>query len=383
MKRMIVVIPGDGIGPQLIDQTVKVLKRVGENFGHEFTLKKALAGGCAIDALGVPLPQATLDLCRQSHAVLLGAVGGPQWDAPDVKTRPEEALLGLRKGLGLFANIRPAYLFDALREACPLRPDIASRGIDLCIVRELTGGIYFGPKGKKGQAGEAEAYDTEIYATSEVERIARVAFQIAASRRKKVTNVDKANILESSRLWRSVVIKVSQEFPDIELGHLYVDNAAMQLVRDPQQFDVILTTNMFGDILSDEASVVAGSIGMLPSASLGQGSLGLYEPVHGSAPDIVGQDLANPIATILSAAMMLRYSLGLPDEAGIVEKAVALVLERNFRTKDIMSAGKTLVGTREMTRLIIDAVGELSGAGNSVGKVASSREKERTKWAGN
>lgn len=354
----IAAIPGDGIGPELIDQAVLVLEEIGKNFGHSFSFEKIQAGGCAIDAFGEALPGKTLDVCRQSDAVLLGAIGGPKWDHLEGSQRPEKALLKLRKELGLYANIRPAVLHEALREACPLRPDIAEAGIDLCVVRELTGGIYFGEQGKKKSKSGTVAYDTEIYSDWEIERIARTAFKIAGKRLKKITSIDKANILESSRLWRFVVSEVAKDFPEVELNHMYVDNAAMQLIRDPGQFDVILTSNMFGDILSDEAAMITGSIGMLPSASLGDRKRGLYEPVHGSAPDIEGQDKANPIATILSTAMMFRHSFNRKEEAHAIEHAVAKVLGRDYRTADIMSLGKNLVGTKEMGGLICEAIDE-------------------------
>lgn len=358
MHFRIATIPGDGIGPELIEQAIFVLKKVGERFEHTFIFKKILAGGCAIDAEGVPLPRETLDICQNSDSVLLGAVGGPEWDHLEGQQRPEKALLGLRKELELYANIRPAILHEALKDASPLRKDIIAGGVDICVVRELTGGIYFGEQGRReGDRGE-EAYDTEVYSAGEVERIARLAFEIAVKRQKKVVSVDKANILESSRLWRSVVTEVAEGFTEVTLEHMYVDNAAMQLMRDPGQFDVIVTTNMFGDILSDEASMITGSIGMLPSASLGKSKKGLYEPVHGSAPDIAGQDRANPIAAILSAAMMLKYSFDLEEEAAAVEQAVTKVLHQDYRTADIMSRGMKLVGTREMGRLIGEAIDE-------------------------
>jgi len=355
MNFNIAVIPGDGIGPEVIEQTILMLDKISEKFGHKFNYTKVLAGGCAIDATGEPLPQKTIDICKQSDSILLGAVGGPKWDNLSGDKRPEKALLGLRGALELYANIRPAILYDALKEACPLKPEIVEGGIDICVIRELTGGIYFGERGRKpnGKMGE-EAYDTEAYSVGEVERIAKTAFEIARKRNKKVMSVDKANILESSRLWRSVVIDIAKEYPDVQLDHMYVDNAAMQLVRNPKQFDVILTTNMFGDILSDEASMITGSIGMLPSASIGESKLGMYEPIHGSAPDIAGQNKANPIATILSAAMMLRYSFNLENEAQAIENAVTQALEQNYRTADIMSNGMTLVGTKEMGKLILD-----------------------------
>lgn len=356
MNYKIAVLPGDGIGPEVIEQTLLVLEKVGQKFGHSFQFQKLLAGGCAIDATGNPLPEETLEACKKSDAVLLGAVGGPKWDNLPGDKRPEAGLLGLRGGLGLFANLRPALLNKELRDACPLRPDIIGESLDIMVVRELTGGIYFGARGRRdGKMGQ-EAYDTETYSVGEVERIARLAFEIARQRSKKVTSVDKANVLESSRLWREVVTRVARDYPDITLEHMYVDNAAMQLVRNPKQFDVIVTTNMFGDILSDEASMITGSIGMLPSASLGEGAFGLYEPIHGSAPDIAGQDKANPLATILSAAMMLRYTMKLEEEARAIEAAVNQVLEEGYRTGDIMSPGKKLVGTSEMGRLVVERI---------------------------
>jgi 3-isopropylmalate dehydrogenase len=356
MKYSIATIPGDGVGPEVTWAAERVLERIGAISGHDFSFTVAAAGGCAIDEFGEPLPDRSLDVCRASDAVLLGAVGGPKWDSLDGDLRPESGLLKLRKELGLYANIRPARLYEELRDACPLRPEIAGPGIDVCIVRELAGGIYFGSRGRRhGTMGE-EAFDTECYADPEVRRIARVAFRMAEGRRKRVTSVDKANVLESSRFWRGVVTQTAAEFPAVELTSMYVDNAAMQLIRNPRQFDVILTTNMFGDILSDEASMIAGSIGMLPSASLGDGRFGLYEPVHGSAPEIAGRDLANPIAAILSAAMMLRHSLGCEQEASAVERAITAVLARGFRTADILTPGGRLVGSRGMTGLILDEI---------------------------
>ncbi|HKM17896.1 MAG: 3-isopropylmalate dehydrogenase [Firmicutes bacterium] len=356
MKYVIATLPGDGIGPEVIEQACAVLDKVGQRYGHSFEFKEYLAGGVAIDQVGEPLPDETVAGCLASDSVLLGAVGGPKWDNLTGDIRPEQALLGLRSKLGLYANLRPAVLHKALRDACPLRPDIIGHGIDIMVVRELTGGIYFGASGRRlGPHGE-EAYDTESYSVMEVERIARTAFEIALKRNRLVTNVDKANVLESSRLWRSVVIKVAEDYPEVELNHLYVDNASMQLIRDPRQFDVIVTTNMFGDILSDEASMITGSIGMLPSASLGKGQFGMYEPIHGSAPDIAGQDKANPIATILSAAMMLRYSFDLEQEAQAIEDAVTRVLDAGCRTGDIMSPGMKLIGCSEMGRLLQEAV---------------------------
>lgn len=355
MKFDIAVLPGDGIGPEVIGQAVELIEAVGKKYGHEFVLHEALLGGCAIDAKGVPLPEETLELCKKCDAVLLGAVGGYKWDSLPGNLRPEAGLLGIRAGLGLFANLRPAIIYQALKEASPLRADIVKDGIDIMVVRELTGGMYFGDKGRiKKDGGPEAAFDTETYNTDEVERIARVAFEAAMGRGKKVMSVDKANVLESSRLWREVVVRVAKDYPQVSLSHMYVDNAAMQLVRNPMQFDVIVTSNMFGDILSDEASMITGSIGMLPSASLGSGKLGLYEPIHGSAPDIAGQDKANPIATILSIGMMMKYSLDLDAIADNIEKAVIRVLNEGYRTGDILSEGGKLVGTKEMGRLIRD-----------------------------
>ncbi len=356
MDFKLAVIPGDGIGPEIMGETIQVLDKVGGIYGRTFLFRKLLAGGCAIDAAGDPLPEETVEACQKSDAVLLGAVGGPKWDALPGPRRPEQALLGLRGRLGLYANLRPALLNRELREACPLKPEIVGEGIDIMVVRELTGGIYFGERGRREGSKGREAYDTEAYSVGEVERISRMAFDLSRKRRKRVTSVDKANILESSRLWREVVTDVSKDYPDVELSHMYVDNAAMQLIRDPNQFDVMVTTNMFGDILTDEASMITGSIGMLPSASLGRGSFGMYEPIHGSAPDLAGQDRANPIATLLSAAMMLRYTLNLEKEAGAIEDAVNKVLKEGYRTGDIMSRGKTLVGTRKMGQLIADRI---------------------------
>jgi 3-isopropylmalate dehydrogenase len=360
-KFNIAVIPGDGIGPEVTNCTRQVLEAVSRISGHQFAFQEWLAGGIAIDATGEPLPAATITGCRQSDAVLLGAVGGPQWDTLPGDKRPEKALLGLREELGLFANIRPALLHQALADACPLHPDIASRGIDIIFVRELTGGLYFGASGRKGTGADQAAFDTESYSVNEVERIARTGFEIAMQRNKKLTSVDKANVLESSRLWRETIIKVSSDYPQVELDHLYVDNASMQLIKRPYDFDVVVTTNMFGDILSDEAAMITGSIGMLPSASLGKpGTPGMYEPIHGSAPDIAGQDKANPLAAILSAAMMLRMSLDLSDEAMMIENAVSVVLGQGYRTNDIYQkaneTGQQLIGTRQMGELVINAL---------------------------
>lgn len=350
------VIKGDGIGPDIVDQAIKVLGKIEEKFNHKFVYTEVLAGGAAIDATGQPLPQETIDVCLASDAVILGAVGGPKWDTLPGDQRPEKALLGLRSALGLFANIRPAILYNELRAACPIKDEIIGDGLDLIVIRELTGGIYFGERGRgHGENGEY-AFDTMLYSEKEVERIAITAFEVAMKRGKKLTSVDKANVLENSRLWRSVVEKVAKSYPEVALNHLYVDNAAMQLVINPKQFDVIVTGNMFGDILSDEASMITGSIGMLPSASLGKTKLGMYEPIHGSAPDIAGQNKANPIATVLSMAMMLRHSFNLEVEAQTIENAVKKVLEDGFRTGDIMSPGYTLVGTIEMGQLLCDRI---------------------------
>ena len=349
MNYKITVLRGDGIGPDIVNEAVKVLDRVGERYGHTFTYDDKLIGGSAYDACGTPLPEDTLRSALASDAVLLGAVGGPKWDNVPGELRPEAALLGIRKGLGLFANIRPARIYPALSAACPLKSEIVGDdGLDIVIVRELTGGIYFGPRGRKEENNMVSAYDTMVYDENEIRRIVKVAFDAARNRNKKLTSVDKANVLEVSRLWRCIVTEMAKEYPDVEVNHMYVDNAAMQLVRNPKQFDVIVTGNCFGDILSDEASQITGSIGMLPSASLGEGSRGMYEPIHGSAPDIAGKNIANPIATILSAAMMLGYSFGLTREANAIERAVGMVLSAGYRTPDIYEMGLKLIGTVEM-----------------------------------
>lgn len=356
MDYKIALVPGDGIGPDVVGEAVKVLDRIGDKYGHKFTYESILAGGASLDAIDMPLSDEALEVCKKSDAVLLGAVGGPKWDNLPGEKRPEQALFKLRKGLGLFANLRPALMFEELADACPLKAEIVEGGLDIVVVRELTGGIYFGKKGyTEGELGRA-AYDVEIYSEGEVERIARVAYDMAMKRNKKLCSVDKANVLESSRLWRSVVERIAKEFPEVETSYMYVDNASMQLVRNPKQFDVILTSNMFGDILSDEASMITGSIGMLPSASLAKGSFGMYEPVHGSAPDIAGQNKANPMATILSVAMMLRYTFGLSKEADDVEAAVRKVLADGYRTGDLMSEGMKQVGTVETGKLIVEAI---------------------------
>lgn len=356
MDYRIAVIPGDGIGPEIIAEARKVLDAIGSRYGHNFHYTEVLMGGVSIDATGVPLTDEALQTAKSCDAVLLGAVGGDvgrsEWYSLPPHLRPEAGLLAIRKGLNLFANIRPALLFNELKGACPLKEDIVKDGFDFVVVRELTGGLYFGGRWTKEIDGLRTATDTLIYNEKEIERIARCAFEIARKRRKKVCSVDKANVLDSSRLWRQVVKEVAADYPDVELSDMLVDNCAMQIVKNPRQFDVILTENMFGDILSDEASMITGSIGMLASASLGETKLGLYEPIHGSAPDIAGQNKANPIATILSAAMMLRYSLDLSMEADRIEDAVRKVLSKGYRTIDIMSPGKTLVGTDKMGDLI-------------------------------
>lgn len=358
----IALIPGDGIGPEIIAEARKVLDVIGKKYGHEFNYIEVLMGGASIDAAGVPLTEEALETAKRSDSVLLGAVGGnvgnSAWYSLPPHLRPEAGLLAIRKGLGLYANIRPAILFEELKGACPLRDDIVKGGFDFVVMRELTGGLYFGERKTYEENGIRKAVDTLVYDEKEIERIARRAFEIARKRSKKVCSVDKANVLDSSRLWRQVTKEVSRDYPEVELSDMLVDNCAMQLVKNPGQFDVILTENMFGDILSDEASMITGSIGMLASASLGDTSLGLYEPSHGSAPDIAGQDKANPIATVLSAAMMLRYSFDLIAEADEVETAVKTVLKKRYRTTDIMSDGMTLVGTSRMGTLI---AGEIAG----------------------
>ncbi len=355
MTYNIALLRGDGIGPEIVDSAVRVLEAVGAKYGHTFNFTPYLIGGAAIDATGAPLPQETVDGCLASDSVLLGAVGGPKWDTLPGDLRPEKALLGIRAALGLFTNLRPAKLYPALSGDCPLRPDIVRDGFDIMIVRELTGGIYFGDRGyRQGKYGE-EAFDTECYSRFEIERIARVAFETARKRRGKVSSIDKANVLETSRLWRKTVHEIGErDYPDVALQDVLVDNAAMQLVKNPAQFDVIVTSNMFGDILSDEASQITGSIGMLPSASLNETTRGMYEPIHGSAPDIAGRGIANPIATILSGAMMLRYSFDLAAEADAIEAAVDGVLNDGLRTADIVGAsGRTPLGTAEITDEII------------------------------
>lgn len=365
MKKTIALIPGDGIGPDVVSEAVKVLDVAAKKRGLEFSYRNVVAGGAAIDKWGVPLPQEQLDICLSSDAALLGAVGGPKWDGAAPEIRPEKALLGLRAGMKVYANLRPAVMWRQLKSACPLKDEIAGDGIDILVVRELTGGIYFGERGTSDDG--KTAWDTEKYSWEEIERIARMGFEFARSRRKKLCVVDKANILNSSRLWRRVAEEVGKAYPDVSLSFCYIDNAAMQLVRDPRQFDVIATSNMFGDILTDEAAQITGSIGMLASASIGAGSRGLYEPIHGSAPDIAGKDIANPLATILSAAMLLRHSFGEEEAARDIEGAVSRVLDDGWRTADIAgdrrealrAAGK-LAGTKKMGSLVAETLARLA-----------------------
>jgi 3-isopropylmalate dehydrogenase len=354
VKENIVTLPGDGIGVEVVAEGVKVLSAVAERYGHTFTFQECLIGGIAIDTGGDPLPAASLTACRAADAVLLGAVGGPKWSDPTAKVRPEQGLLGLRKGLELYANLRPVRIFPMLHDASPLRPE-RLEGVDLLVVRELTGGIYFGAR-QEASAEDQTAFDTMIYTADEVRRVTHKAFQLARLRRRKVTSVDKANVLAVSRLWRQVVVEVSHDYPDVSLDHMLVDAAAMHLMRRPSDFDVMVTGNMFGDILTDEASMLAGSMGMLASASLGEGTNGVYEPIHGSAPDIAGQGIANPLATILSCALLLRYSLGLEHEAQAVEAAVVSVLEAGYRTPDIYSSGMQRVDTATMGGHVVAAL---------------------------
>lgn len=360
MNYKVAVIPGDGIGPEIVDEAKKVLNAVGAKYGHEFDYTEVLMGGVSIDKTGVPLTDEALETAKASDAVLLGAVGGvvgkDSWYELPPNLRPEAGLLAIRKGLGLFANLRPAYLYKELKGACPLKEEVADKGFDMIIVRELTGGLYFGKRETKEVDGVLTATDTLTYNEIEIRRIAKKAFDIAMKRRKNVISVDKSNVLDSSRLWDKIVNEVAKDYPEVTLTHMLVDNAAMQLVKDPAQFDVVVTENMFGDILSDEASMVTGSIGMLSSASLREDKFGLYEPSHGAAPDIAGQDKANPIATILSAAMMLRYSFDLDKEADAIEKAVEQVLEEGFRTIDIAKAGEDYVSCSKMGSLIAERV---------------------------
>lgn len=350
-KYRITVLKGDGIGPEIVDECIKVLDEAGKKFGFEFDYGCELLGGCAIDETGVPYPEKTEKACKASQAVLLGAVGGPKWDSQPGSNRPEAGLLAIRESLGLFANLRPAKIFAPLKSASPLKEEIIGGGLDILIVRELTGGIYFGDRGTYEKDGIEGAYDTERYTVPEIERIVRAGFEYAMKRNKKLTCVDKANVLDSSRLWRRVAERVKADYPEVELSYMYVDNCAMQLVRNPGQFDVIVTSNMFGDILSDEASMISGSIGMLASASLAKGTFGLYEPIHGSAPDIAGQQKANPLATILSGAMMLRYTFGESAAADAIERAVDTALTK-ARTPDIYEEGFEKVTTSQMGSLV-------------------------------
>lgn len=354
MELNIALLKGDGIGPEIVDSAVAVLEKTASKFGHKFNFTPYLIGGCAVDETGLPLPQETVDGCLASDSVLLGAVGGPKWDGLAGDIRPEKALLGIRSAMGLYTNLRPAKLYPALRGASPLKDEIVGGGFDILIVRELTGGIYFGDRGyREGKYG-TEAFDTEAYSVTEIQRIGKAAFEAAVKRGKRLCSVDKANVLESSRLWRKTMHELAEEYPEVEYRDMFVDNAAMQLVRDPKQFDVIVTSNMFGDILSDEASQITGSIGMLASASLGASKRGLYEPIHGSAPDIAGTNAANPIATILSGAMMLRYSFGLAKEADTIEAAVDKALNGGHRTADLMGTDKgTPLTCTEMTEVIL------------------------------
>ncbi len=359
MNYRVTVLKGDGIGPEVTEEALKILELAGQKYGFAIDFTEALIGGAAIDQTGDPLPQETIDQCKAADAVMLGAVGGPKWDHLAGEQRPEKGLLRIRETLGLFANLRPAIVYAPLRGASPLKDEILGEGLDILIVRELTGGIYFGKRSRRGEPGSQEAFDTEAYAEYEIRRVGEAAFQFARKRNKRLCSVDKANVLETSRLWRETMIDIGKSYPDVELSHMYVDNAAMQLVRHPRQFDTIVTSNMFGDILSDEASQITGSIGMLPSASLAAGTFGLYEPVHGSAPDIAGQDIANPLAAILSAAMMLRYSFGQMAAAAAIEEAVNQVLAAGLRTGDIAYGGEKPIGTKEMGQAIAKAMTSL------------------------
>lgn len=356
MNKTIAIIRGDGIGPEIMDEALGVLAAVADKFGHVFTCIDAPMGGNAIDKFGEPLPKDSLETCLKSDSVLLSAVGGPKWDSVSKDKRPERGLLNLRAGMGLFSNIRPARIFPELKDASPLKPSIVEKGIDFVVVRELIGGAYFGAHTTSKRDGEDYAQDIMGYSRHEIERIAHVAFKTAQKRNGKVCSVDKSNVLDSSKLWRKVVNEVSKQYPDVELSHMYIDNCAMQIVKDPSQFDVIVTENLFGDILSDEASEITGSIGMIPSSSLGEGTRGLYEPIHGSAPDIAGQNLANPIGMILSAAMMLRFSFGMNEEADAVENAVSAALRDSLRTPDAMSDGCTRLGCKEMGEAICQRI---------------------------
>ncbi|MBQ7339361.1 MAG: 3-isopropylmalate dehydrogenase [Clostridia bacterium] len=352
MNKNITVLSGDGIGPEIIREAIKVLDKVGEKFGHTFNYTYVDIGGCSIDKYGVPITDENMQKCKDADSVLLGAVGGPKWDNLPSNIRPEKALLAVRKELGLFANLRPTKLFPQLADASPLKQEIVGDGIDLLIVRELTGGVYFGEKKTEVVNGETKATDIMPYSESEIERIGRVAYSTAMKRNKKLASVDKANVLETSRLWRKVMHRLAEEYPEVEYSDILVDNTAMQLIKNPTKFDVLVTENMFGDILSDEASMLTGSIGMMPSASLSSTTLGMYEPIHGSAPDIAGQDIANPLGTILSVAMMLRYSFDMKEEADAIELAVNKTLDDGYRTGDIMQEGKIKVGCKKMGDLV-------------------------------
>ena len=352
MEKNITVLKGDGIGPEIVDQAIKVLDAVCEKYSHKFNYTEVDIGGCSIDKYSVPITEEGMAKCKAADSVLLGAVGGPKWDNVDPSVRPEKALLAVRSELGLFANLRPTKLFPQLADASPLKPSIVGNGIDLMIVRELTGGIYFGKRRTEVVDGEKVATDEMTYSEHEIERIGRVAFESARKRSGRVASVDKANVLDSSRLWRAVMHKLAEEYTDVEYSDILVDNTAMQLVKNPAQFDVVVTENMFGDILSDEASMLTGSIGMMPSASLSSGTLGMYEPIHGSAPDIAGMDIANPIGTIMSAAMMLRYSFDMAAEADAIENAVNKALDDGYRTSDIYQEGTKKVGCAEMGSII-------------------------------
>ena len=350
MQAHIVTLPGDYIGPEIVAQAVKVLEKVAEKYGHSFAFEECALGGASIDRYGVPLTDETLAKCNQADAVLMGSVGGPKWDGVEPARRPEKGLLALRKGMQVFANLRPCTIHPQLAAACPLRPDIVAQPIDVMILRELTGDIYFGKRWRSED--RTAATDEMAYSEMEVERLARIGFEMAMKRRKKLCSVDKANVLECSRLWRETVAKLAKEYPEVEVTYMYVDNAAMQLILRPSQFDVMITGNLFGDILSDESAAIAGSLGMMPSASLGAGTRGLYEPIHGSAPDIAGRDIANPLGTILSGALLLRHSLGLEKEAAAIEAAVTQVLDEGYRTGDIWSEGCTRVGCTQMGDLV-------------------------------
>ncbi|MCQ6273488.1 3-isopropylmalate dehydrogenase [Bacillus sp. V3B] len=358
MEKRIAVLPGDGIGKEVVQGAIEILEAVGERYNHQFSFTFGEIGGSAIDATGVPLPDETTSLCKASDAILLGAVGGPKWETLPVHLRPEQGLLKIRKELKLFANLRPTTYYQSLADSSPLRKEIIE-GVDMLMVRELTGGIYFGkPSERREVNGKEAVVDTLYYEREEIARVIRQAFELAKTRKKKVTSVDKANVLESSRMWREVAVEISKDYPDVTLEHMLVDNGAMQLVRNPKQFDVVVTENMFGDILSDEASVLTGSLGMLPSASISEEGPYLYEPIHGSAPDIAGKNIANPLATILSAAMMIRVSFGLEEEAAAIEKAVNDVLDAGYRTGDLMAEGKTQVSTTEMIQEVKSILGK-------------------------